>query len=94
MGGYTTIWTGSAFDCYCSEIALFHRYFHMYVTHCGNRPIEAKIISIEGNNYTSQLNVTVTPDIAGTNMKCAKDIGYMDEIQLTFEIPIIAGLSP
>ena len=97
MGGHATIWKGSTFDCPCKDLVLLHSHFYYYGTrnyYCNNRTIEAKIISPEGNNYTSQLNVTVTPDIAGTIITCAKDAGYMDEIQLTLEIPIIAGLPP
>ena len=37
---------------------------------CTNGSIVARSISVEGNNYTSQLNVTVTLDTAGITILC------------------------
>ena len=94
MGGYATIWTGAAVHCPLAGnyIVLYHHYSKSTSRSCNNRTIVGQILSVEDNNYTSQLNVTVTPDTAGKTITCSKDTGYMDEIQFSLEIPVIAGL--
>ena len=65
-----TIWTGSAFDCSSSENEIFMiPHFH-YLATCSKGTIVAIIISVEEDNYTSQLNVTVTPETVGKNIEC------------------------
>ena len=94
-GDIATIWTGSAFNCYWSdEIVLLHSRFDTgtYGT-CNNGAIAARSLSAEGNNYTSQLNVTVTPDTAGKTIECASDNGLRINRLFTSTIPTITGLT-
>ena len=70
-----TAWTGSALDCPSSSniIILFHsRFMSVYKT-CNNGAIVARGLSVEGNNYISQLNVTLTSDTAGKTITCLYD---------------------
>ena len=91
--GGVTVWTGTAFDC--NEIALLHSRFSsaygIYGT-CNNGAIVARSISMEGNSYTSQLNVTVTPDTAGKTVTCGIDNGTTTTFHFTLVIAI-TGLS-
>ena len=91
MEGGTTIWSGSA-SKYC-EISLIHIRFGTgaYGT-CNNGAIVARSLSVEGNNYTSYLNVTVTPDTAGKTIECASDNGTYIKSLFTSTIPIVTGL--
>ena len=74
-GGSSTVWTGTAFECLCcnDNIILPHDLFSS--RSCNNGDIVARGLSVEGNNYTSQLNVTVTPDTAGKTVECHRDNG-------------------
>ena len=90
-----TVWTGSTLMSSCPqrEIILLHRYFLSAAGACNNEAIVARSLSIEGNNYTSQLNVTVTSDIAGTTVVCGYDNHTHYIIQNLTVIPS-PGLSP
>ena len=91
MGYGSTIWNGRAFDCPLinNEIILFHSHFSSSEIHgsCNNGTIVARSFHVEGNNYTSQLNVIVTPDIAGTMIKCFHFNETNDTFHLSFVIP-------
>ena len=94
-----TIWTGSAFDCPASNnmITLLHSRF-LYnessgIYHCNNGAIVTRSLSFEGNSYTSQLNVTVTPDIGGKTIKCAGDNGIIITYHFSLKLPTVIGLS-
>ena len=67
-----TFWSGTAFKCRDSSdaIILLHSQFNSSYGICNDGTIIAKSISLEGNNYTSQLNITVTPDIVGKTIEC------------------------
>ena len=51
------------------------------------------MLSVEGNNYTSQLNISVTPNTVGKTIKCARDNGTDYKRLLTWTIPIVTGLT-
>ena len=96
-GGGTTIWTGSAFDCSSknNEKLLRHSQFsHGKSTsgYCNNGAIVARSHSVEGNNYTSQFNVTVTPGIGGKTIQCAHSGEYINYL-LSWTLPTAIGLS-
>ena len=98
MGGLYeyTYWTGTAFALNCPHIngiVLFHNHFTETYRACNNGAIVARGLSVEGNNYTSQLNVTVTHDIAGETIKCFYFNGTRITIQLSTVLPT-TGLSP
>ena len=70
--GGVTVWNGTAFHCPPSEnaILLLNNQFLYSGTYSCNGAIVARILSVEGNNYTSQLNVTITPETAGKTIEC------------------------
>ena len=94
MGEGAFIWSGSALDCPSSnnEIVLFQIDFGLYST-CNNGAIVARILPVEGTNYTSQLNVTIAPDNAGKTIECGYENGTHFIIQCSTVIPTITGLS-
>lgn len=69
-----TVWNGTAFSgC---EILLPHRHFTPTgdpIGTCNNGDIVEQSLGVQGNNYTSQLNVTITLGIAGKTITCAYD---------------------
>ena len=88
----STIWTGTAFECSSSnnEIILLHsRFTSVYGDYgsCNNGDIVARSLSVEDNNYTSQLNVTVTPETAGMTIECIGDSGRYEILISSFVIP-------
>jgi hypothetical protein len=40
---------------------------------CNNGAIVGQSLGVQGNNYTSQLNVTITPETAGKTIMCVYD---------------------
>ena len=97
MGAVSTFWTGSAFDCpnYGNEILLLHsRFLHSGTSgSCNNGSIVARGLSVDGNNFTSQLNVTVTPVIGGKTITCGGDHGAYIKHLFFQTIPPVIGLS-
>ena len=69
----STIWRGSAFNCSREGVVLLHRLFtsesdvHQM---CNNGFIVGRGLRSENGCYTSQLNVTVTPDMIGKSIEC------------------------
>ena len=49
-------------------------------------------LGIQGNSYTSQLNVTITPETAGRTIKCAYDALTGQDITIKFST-IIPGIN-
>ena len=92
VGAGFTIWTGSAFNCSNRDymILLFHNYFSLAKGDyglCNNGDIVGQSLSVEGNNYTSQLNVTVTSNTAGKTIECSYDDGLIATLIFTLQIP-------
>jgi hypothetical protein len=92
MRGVATVWTGSALDC--NEIVLLHSDDEWYnksdfKLYCNNGAIVVRSLPTEGNNYTSQLNVTITPDTAGKTVECEYDDGLTATLVFTSVIPTI-----
>ena len=93
VGAGFTIWTGSAFNCSNSnhEISLLHNRFSSTkgdYGSCSNRAIVGRSLSAEGSSYTSQLNVTITPDTAGKTIECLHDDGLVATLVFASQIPI------
>jgi hypothetical protein len=90
------LWTGSAFNYLSSsnEIWFYHIFSTTYKM-CNNGAIVARGLNVEGNNYTSQLNVTITPDTAGQTIDCLHYNLTQDIVTCIFSsiIPTITGLS-
>ena len=70
---------GSAFDCIGNEIALIHGIGQVgsnttiAAGECNNKSIQAQIIRVKGNCYTSQININVNDDMIGKTVKCVHD---------------------
>ena len=90
-----TIWTGSAFrGCQQDEILLQHSLFLPTsgpIGTCNNEDIVGHSLGVQGNNYTSQLNVTVTQDTAGKTITCAYDALTGDETYMVKFSTILPG---
>ena len=73
--GDSTVWRGSAFDCRNNDISLIHSRFESGTAtgECNNGSIVGQSIKVEGNCYTSQLNITVSSDMIGKNIDCVHD---------------------
>ena len=75
--GGATIWNGTAFSgCPQDEIILFHYQFTSRrgsIGTCNEGDIVGQGLIVEGNDYTSQLNLTITPDTVGKTINCAYD---------------------
>ena len=74
--GGSTIWQGTAFNCESGtqEIVLLHSRFESdrnILKTCNNKTIMGQGLDVDGNCYTSQLNVTVSPDKIGDTIECA-----------------------
>lgn len=93
--GGITVWSGTAFDCQGSnnEIALIHNRFISPGAFgvCNNGAIVAQGIGVEDRNYTSQLNVTVTSNMAGGTIMCSHDVGSMNFFKFSTIINIATG---
>lgn len=59
---------------------------------CNNGDIVGQSLGVQGNNYTSQLNVTITPDTAGKTIICAYD-DFTENLLLN-KITVIPGNYP
>ena len=80
MGGRfdITVWRGSAFDCSSEEIILLHNRFTSLngaYGQCNNGSIVGRNLGTDSGRYTSQLNVTATPDIIGKSIECLHENG-------------------
>ena len=82
-GGSATVWQGSAFECSNSgdEIVLLHSRFTSgdHKT-CNSGAIVGRSLRVEDNYYTSQLIVTVSPELIGRNISCAYDSDDNEEV--------------
>ena len=73
VGGSHTIWTGTAFDCSDSnnEIVLSNRNDGVMKT-CSNGAIVGQITAVDGNCFTSQLNVTAADRFNNRTVRCVR----------------------
>ena len=100
MGTGITGWTGNGvFHCSDDDDTILLRHDQFSdggaFGSCSNGSIVARGVSVEDKKYTSQLNVTVTPDIAGKTLECynvADEWNTSARDTLSFVIPT-TGLS-
>ena len=80
-----TIWTGTAFSgCRQNVILLQHHHFistRGTIGICNNGDIVGQSLGVQGSNYTSQLNVTITQETAGKTITCVYDALTSDQTQ-------------
>ena len=97
VGKGTTAWFGSAFNCsnFENQIYLHHDQFSDGGAYgsCNNGSIVARGVSVEGNSYTSQLNVTVMSDKAGMTAGCYYYNGSNSFVELSLLVISTTGLS-
>lgn len=73
VGSGSTIWRVSAFDCTQNEIILRHSEFDDIGGTsglCNGGAISGRSVGVEGNRYTSQLTLTVTPELHNQTVTC------------------------
>ena len=79
------MWKGSAFNCRSSSdgITLLHSRYNLSGgtdDECNNGAIVGQSLRVEDNYYTSQLSVTITPDMTGRSITCIHDNGTATDI--------------
>ena len=78
-GGGATVWKGSIFNCpgNQNEITLHHSVFDNRISEatgsCNDGNIVAYNINVTNNIYSSQLNVTVSPEMHNGTIECIHD---------------------
>ena len=78
IGGGTTLWKGSLFNCPSAnnEVVLRHSQFSTGINGaCNGGDITGQSIQVVNNCYMSQLNVRVSSGLANTTVECAYDNG-------------------
>ena len=77
--GTTTVWKSDVFQCSSGKqvIELIHSTNESIIRVCNNGDIVARTVRSESDSFTSlsQLNVTLTRDIAGGSIECIGDNG-------------------
>ena len=97
IGGGFTIWSGSAFQCVNTNqnlISLRHSQFSSLDKPqgvCNDGAIIARAIGVDGNNYTSQLNVSVSEKMNNTTVQCSHD--YNLTLRIIFSAVIFVAES-
>ena len=74
--GIATVWRGSIFNCPNSgnEIVLRHSTFeHGSIKTCNDGTVVAFGTEVTNSSYTSQLNVTVSPEMHNGTIECVQD---------------------
>ena len=89
-----TLWNGTAFSgCQPDpeEILLQHHHFTTTGSTgtCNNGDIVGQSLGVQGENFTSQLNVTITPDTAGKTITCVYDALSSDQTQNMIKLSTI-----
>ena len=88
----STVWTGTAFMCTSgrrNEIILLHSPFNESTKvngTCSNGSIVAEFIEVNGNNCTSQLNVTFNSFLIGKTVVCVHDDGTNTSVVANYTI--------
>ena len=93
-----TVWSGTAFSgCLQNEILLQHSDFTPTggpTGRCNNGGIVGQSLGAQGNNFTSQLNVTITPETAGKTIMCSYDALDSQNIMIKFSTIIPGNHAP
>ena len=81
-GGVATVWKGSIFNCpgNRNEITLRHSVFNDRISErtgsCNDGTIVAYNIDVTNNIYSSQLNITVSPEMHNGTVECIQYRGF------------------
>ena len=77
-----TVWKGDFFRCSTGKrlIELVHRQRYDFSSQiCNDGNVVGRFVRVENNSFISQLNVTLTHDIAGKSIECISDNGTYTE---------------
>ena len=92
------VWRGNVFDCNSAndEIVLLHEgnfSIHSAFVSCNNGAIVGRILRVEDNHYTSQINITLHSELIGADIKCSRDSGLsVTSVGISSMIIIKTGL--
>ena len=95
IGEGSTVWTGSAFDCPRTNDSIVLRHTIKYNTTvgtCNSGIIFGKVVAVEGDCFTSQLNISATPDLKGKNITCIQRNGNEEMIVGSEIIELYRGI--
>ena len=96
VGARTTLWGGTAFNCpsTTNEIVLRHSQFAVGGASgdCNNGAIVGQSVGVEGNRFTSQLNVTVSTSLNNKTVQCAYDSGVQMNTVDEASLNVISGI--
>ena len=72
VGIGTTVWQGTAFDCGGNSIVLVHNLYRSTGAsgRCNNDAILGRSVSADGDCYTSELTVRVSPSLTNKTVSC------------------------
>ena len=76
IGGGNTLWNGTTFHCASNEIILRHSQFSLPAGtsgSCNSGAITGRSVGVTNGCYSSELNVTVSPDFSGRTIQCIHD---------------------
>ena len=92
VGAIATVWKGSFFtDCPSNSIVLRHRVFTPGINGtCNDGAVVANGIEVINNSYTSQLIVTVNPEVNNSTVECIRD-GSMEMTVGTCPLSLASG---
>ena len=97
-GNGSTIWQGTGTTVGCSsssnEIILFHGQSSSSMCHvCNSGAVMGCITSVENNSYITQLMVSVSAEVIGTNISCSHDHGGHTDLIGSSLITLTTGRS-
>ena len=74
------MWSGTAFDCSAGEISILHSSFVGIAGSCNNGAIIGRGVTLNGNQYTSHLDVVLSDELVGRTVTCSVDDGNLNLI--------------
>ena len=85
VGGGTTVWQGSAFQCSGLNRYISLRHSNYNATEkpygeCNNGAISARAIGVHDNQFTSKLNVNISSEMNNKTVECVHDNGRETEV--------------
>lgn len=88
MESHATVWTGTAFMCPASnnQIILLHNRFNNESSKDCNGNIMVVSTEVNGNKYTSQINITFNSFLIGKFVECFSDDGHTSSLVANYTI--------
>ena len=95
--GAATVWKGSIFNCPSNgnQIVLRHSSFENRLTvtrACNDGAVVAYSTDVMGNIYSSQLNITVSPEMHNGTVECIQDLPNATSVTVgTYTLRLATG---